>query len=142
MTELIDFVACDDVRFEQGGKLTLVGVYPDSVIVTPVQAEQTPVLAKVVLFIRMRFDEVLVPDEFGFRCLMNGQPVFTTGGPANVSNAARPVSFLVNCGPLPIAKSGVLDFELTLLKSHEVLETLHPEGIPVSIGVPPTPPAA
>ncbi|MBW2699747.1 MAG: hypothetical protein JRF33_02920 [Deltaproteobacteria bacterium] len=63
--KLLDFIACDDIRHELGGKLSLMGVFGDSIKLQVPKGAQKPFAFPLALYLRILIEENdSVPDRF------------------------------------------------------------------------------
>jgi hypothetical protein len=135
MNRLIDFIVSDDIRQEVSGKITLVGVYPDGIVGRTSTPEQPGMLQKLGIFMRLVVDEENPPDEFKIRGLVGGEEFASFEGTMTIGNSKRPITLAVVSGPFPLLLPG-LQFELTLSRKGEVVDSLRPMDVPISFSPP------
>lgn len=106
-------IVCDDIREELGGKLTLAGVYSNSLLLD--RSIAFPALMKsLCLFVRVSLeDRDPAPDRLTVRGSFNGEQVLEHGGTLNVGNRGEPVTVRLAFVPFTLRGFGELTFEFT-----------------------------
>jgi hypothetical protein len=140
--KLMNFVVCDDIRFEIGGKHTLVGVYDDLVFnVLPNAENNWPLIIRLAFFVRLQQDEgeKLDADRFEFCVTQIGLsekvPVFSQ--PIIKPIDTKTIHLIMTIGAFAVFKEGQIAFHVNFFKGQEIVLSLplgttqvHTRGIP------------
>ena len=131
---LLDFLICDDVRYEVGGKISLVGVYADGITVS---SQNGPViwpigLPKIGFFVRIQLEETdFRPERFVMSALHNGNLVGRYEGEVSISDSATHLTLALSATSFPLPAPGALSCAIELSKGEKSV-TLEPRlGTPV-----------
>lgn len=127
--KLIDFIICDDIRFEIGDKHTLVGLYGD--INFTQKKGHKPVLPAVIklgIFIRCMVDEKSVlPDAFILKIEHEKKgEIAKLEGKLQIPKTVKYVN-LATVNNYIIPEIGKIIFKLHFLKEKNVIEVIDPE---------------
>ena len=125
---LIDFIVCDDVRHEAGGKVTLVGVYADGIKIEGKVVSWPAQLPKLGVFAKVMLDaDDQIPESFSLTFKHNGERISSFDGPlATIRNRAKPIAIAVLAAGFVLPGPGGLSAELIFRKGENVLGTLAP----------------
>ena len=142
--KLIDFIVCDDIRQEIGGKVTLVGVYEDRIMINAPSpdAVRWPVQLKLGFFIRL-FNDGTGPDMDGFdlqvRC--NTKIICRLSGPLQVTPRQGLMNLFFVNSAIRFPTEGRLSVALIFKKDQEVVHEIRPDlSIQVAVAVAATAP--
>ncbi len=128
--KLLDFIVCDDVRQEIGGKVTVVGVYGDglNVHIPPGDIAGKPVI-KLALLARVLFEKSEEkPDSFYIDFNLNGKSITHVSGQLSVQ--APEISFLNIISILnqfAIPESGKLTFRIQFKLKEKIISDIVPD---------------
>ncbi len=122
--KLYDFIFCDDIRYEQNNKLSLMGLYNDCIIIksNKEDAIKWPIPMSLALLLRFKRDTGdEKPDTFELEYFIDKKSIVTIQGPVNIANPSLSTFNLImrNQG-MPIAP-GILGFTVKLLKKGKLL---------------------
>lgn len=128
--KLIDFVICDDIRFEMGGKHTLVGVYSD--INIPMQkgaSTKLPTVLRLSFFIRLLLDKDITPDAFILEYYINNEKtsIPTINGKMEIDKNIRYLNLAFSHDKFEIKNVGKLSFKLTLFNKDKIIQIIEPD---------------
>ncbi|MGD9108798.1 MAG: hypothetical protein PVI75_06485 [Gammaproteobacteria bacterium] len=122
--KLYDFIFCDDIRYEQNNKLSLMGLYNDCVIIQVNRGNAINWPLPMTLASLLRFqieanDEK--PDNFEFEYFMNGKHAIKIQGQINIDKTdLSSFNLAIKNRVVPI-EPGVLGFAIKLLKKGKLL---------------------
>lgn len=112
-----DFIICDDIRFEQLNKVSLMGLYNDRIAITVPEKKSIkwPLVMSLGLYVRVESVEKKIPSDFNFKIsfLMNDKELGGlqgSGKPASPSVAVVPAKV----PQFPITESGILKFVFSM----------------------------
>jgi len=142
--KLIDFIVCDDIRQEIGGKVTLVGVYEDRInINAPApDAVRWPVKLKLGFFIRL-LNDGSAPDMDGFDLLVlcEKKIICRLSGPLQVTPQQGLMNLFFVNSAVRFPTEGRLSVALIFKKTDEVVHEIRPDlSIRVAVAVAQTAP--
>lgn len=134
---LLDFIVADDVRREVGNKVSVMGVFNESINLSIQEDTSWPVLFRLGLYIRILIDEAdEIPDHFLLKIFHNNETIAEFGGTiALTTQGERPmlITLPLVANPLPIPSSGVLTFQLQLTsKEVNIFSSTSPFPVTIS----------
>lgn len=115
--KLINALFCDDIRFEAGNKLSLMGLYCDKIIYS--QNTKLPTIARLAILLKFKLgDKDAKPDSFEFKYFIKDKVLVNVKGKiqSNISN---------NNMQLVINAEGIMLEEGDLGYSIDVLDEKH-----------------
>jgi hypothetical protein len=123
--KLSHFIFCDDIRHEKNNKLSLMGLYNDSIIIQSRDKNKIKWPIQMILALALRFqidvgDER--PDNFKLEYFINKKSVIKIQGQVNIATASLSAFNLTLKAPIPI-ELGMLEFTIKLLKKDKILFT-------------------
>ncbi len=130
---------CDDVRNEEGKKLSLMGLYNEKIVfeAPPGQELKWPLSARLATFIRL---EMLAtdprPEDFKFELLLNGKVLIQIDGKIKVQQHATMANLSIKGEGVPLSP-GNLGCKLTLIGNGKVILD---EQIPTALVIDSAPP--
>ncbi|MCP4714554.1 MAG: hypothetical protein GY868_05500 [Deltaproteobacteria bacterium] len=137
--KIIDFIVCDDIRQEVGGKVTLVGVYADRLMVQAPEEQDTtwPLRLKLGFFMRLyNEDQAIEADSFELEVLYNGDTVLQKiKGRMAVSPDKRLINIYFVNNRFSIPGEGDLDLRLVFRKEGRKVLEISPD-VPFKINPP------
>jgi len=135
--KLIDFIVCDDIRQEVGGKVTLVGVYEDRIMINAPSpdAVRWPVQLRLGFFIRLLNDGSL-PDVDGFdlRIHCNGKIICRLSGPIAIPPRHGLINLFFVNSSVRVPGKGPLDVALIFKHAGTVVREIRPD-LSIQVGV-------
>jgi hypothetical protein len=138
--KLIDFIVCDDIRQEIGGKVTLVGVYEDRIMINAPSpdAVRWPVHLKLGFFIRLLNDGTAPDmDNFDLQVRCNGKPICRLSGPITIGPQQRLMNLFFVNSAVRFPSEGLLSVALMFKKKKETVFEIQPDlHIRVAVTVP------
>ncbi len=125
--KLIDFIVCDDIRQENLGKMTFVGVYQDGIEFSenPEGSLFPGLLPKLCFYIRFLF-EGQSADEMELRINFNSEEVARNRGPLTYTDPSKLVSLIIQNANFPVTGLGKFEFHLTLYSNKKELAKFSP----------------
>jgi hypothetical protein len=125
--QLCDFIVCEDIRFEIGNKVTLVGIFSDEIILSapPPKEVVWPAAIRLAVFARLRADEKRMPDRFKITVLHDGNAVGSFEGAILIVKPERAIHLTV-MNQVIMPAPGPVSFSLDLHRGPEHLGTLAP----------------
>jgi hypothetical protein len=126
---LIDFIVCDDVRQELGGKPSLMGVYNNLVLNLPPGTESLtwPFPLKLAFVVRCQIEAGEVkPDSFRVEFIQNGMTFTHVEGSALITENVTMFSLFVVHNAFPIAGLGPIHFRVIFRRGAELIQELEP----------------
>lgn len=120
---LLDFVVCDDIRFEQNNKFSLMGIFSDDIIISTIGAPPTwPFPMRLGFFARIvNLDARANTFELRFR--IGDKDIGAVSGSINVTHPEKVVSLPIVAHEFPL-REGILSFELSILSGATIVETI------------------
>lgn len=128
--KLIDFIICDDIRQETGGKLTLVGVYADRLIVHPPSGAEVswPITMKLGFFFRFFNDRALTSDSFTVDILFNkSERLQQIKGNGKIVPDKKLINIFFVNNSFTIPSYGVLTARIVFMQGGEEVYTVSPD---------------
>jgi hypothetical protein len=116
---LTDFIVCDDIRHEINRKVTLVGIYGDSInlISTPGTKVTWPLAMKLGLYIRLQIDstdEIKPNTLFELTCLHEGMEFMRFDGSMILKESIKSLFAIPLSAVIPFPGPGKITFALKL----------------------------
>lgn len=121
--QLANFIFCDDIRYEKNNKLSLMGLYNDSIIIQSSNKDRIkwPIQMVLALVLRFRMDaDDKKPDNFELEYFINKKSIAKIQGQANIPATSSSTFNLTTRTPIPI-EPGTLGFTIKLLKKDNLL---------------------
>jgi len=142
--KLIDFIVCDDIRQEIGGKVTLVGVYEDRIMInTPSrEAIRWPVQLKLGFFLRLLNDDTAPDmDNFELQVTSNKKTICRLSGPLKIKKQPGLMNLFFVNSAVKFPSEGRLSVALIFKKAEDVVYEIRPDlSIRVAVAVAKTAP--
>jgi len=137
---LIDFIICDDIRQEIGGKVTLVGVYEDRIMINAPSAEalRWPVRLRLGFFIRLLNDGSLTDvDGFDLQVRCNDKTLCRLSGPVQLPPRDRLMNLFFVNSSVRVPGEGGLGVALIFKRAGAVVREIRPDlSIQVRVAAP------
>ncbi len=128
--KITDFLVCDDIRHEIGGKMTLVGIYNDFVILKEKQDVKLPMTFRLGIYARIKMEnsEETIPDAFDFE-FSQGDNHGVAVSKCKIMIKDNPSSFALTVmfGNFPIKSEEKVKFKIRFYKSDVQLCELEPD---------------
>jgi hypothetical protein len=125
---VFSFIACEDLRHEVDGKVTLVGVFEG---LSFPKGTKFPSMLRIATQLRVKFDEgETVPDQASVSYRLNGKDLATAQGTLTIIKRNQPIPLNMPMLVLPVDAPGVLTIEYTFRASGKAI------GTPVSFEIP------
>jgi hypothetical protein len=136
--QLADFIVCDDVRFEMGNKMSIMGIYDDSILIPPpgIGSELLwPLAMRLSFFIRMHptaHDAAI--NGFEFIVTHEGEKIAFLDGAIAIRDPSKPLRLAISLSQLLLPSLGKLSFKIVLKNGSEVIsETDVPHNIRIAL---------
>lgn len=132
--QITDFIVCDDIRHEIGGKSSLIGVYGNGLKITVAEDYQGPLTFQCKIFLHVvAEEEEKAPDKIVIRALINDKEVFRSEGKSSGGRSIKMLAVPFQAD-IPIENPGVLALEATFFSDGEkVCEKLLPQNMLITI---------
>ncbi len=122
--KLYDFIFCDDIRYEQNNKLSLMGLYNDCIILksNSKDAIKWPIPISLALLLRFQRDiDDETPDTFEFEYFIDKKSIVKIQGQVSIPKPGLSTfNLTIRNQGMPIAP-GILGFTVKLLKEGKLL---------------------
>lgn len=119
---LIDFIICDDIRHEQGNKISVMGIYTESINLNLPPDIKWPFPFRLAAYLRIEFDEIdPIPDKFSVKISQNDKSLAQLEGIINPFGTSHTLALPFVINPLPLNGFGVLRIDVEVFKGNEVL---------------------
>jgi len=122
--KLIDFIVCDDVRIEMGNKLSIMGVYNDTLTLASPSGSDLPWPLALRLGIYSRFilsGNDQAPDHFRLTIRHETNEIAGGEGILMIQDPTKPFALALPLPQLAIPGPGYLHFQIALSKGATVL---------------------
>ena len=122
--KLHDFIFCDDIRYEQNNKLSLMGLYNDCIIIKSKSKDVIKWPVPMVLALLLRFcqdDGDEKPDNFEFEYFINKKFIVKIQGQVNIAKTSLSTFNLTIKTQGMLIEPGWLGFTVKLLKKDKLL---------------------
>lgn len=130
--KLIDFVLCDDIRYEMGNKVSLIGVYNDTIIFgeKTVADIKWPKAMKLGLYIRSLFTEnETFPNKFTVDISYNGKASLSVSGAIakqSVDEKGVLITVAVVADSFPFHGVGTVNFSIKYFENDKLIVEASP----------------
>jgi hypothetical protein len=130
--KILNYIFCDDIRHEIGGKVTLVGVYNDRIVFNPppnLKDVPWPVTLKLGVFVKLCFDsEDKDIDSFELELLLNNDKILQRINGKIAKKAERQFLNIVFVNPaLQIPSAGEINTRITFKENNKKITEVSPE---------------
>ncbi len=127
--KLIDFIICDDIRFETSGKNTLIGVYGDmNFTYKKGEAKPENVIYRMGVFIRCLIDEKdQIPDSFQLILIHSKKGALPPINGTLVSKEGIKLFNIAIVNNILLHTEGIITFKLTFKKMGKEISSLVPD---------------
>lgn len=108
----LDFVVCEDIRSEFGGKFSLMGVFPDTMLINFRAEEKWPFITRLSFYIKLDPEGAPPYPECKFQVFREG--TLKSAIPLQVATSMPTGTFvmMLNIQPFSISSPGILNFGL------------------------------
>ncbi len=131
--EIIDFIVCDDIRYEIGNKVTLVGVYGEAIVFgeKDISDVKWPKAMRLGIFMRSLFTpEEPFPNKFEIDILYDGEKKLSIPGvikrEVNAAQKEFMISVAVVAGSFPFHGVGPISFKLKYFENDKLIAEATP----------------
>jgi len=128
--KLVDFIVCDDIRQEVGGKVTLVGVYEDRLMINVPNpdAMRWPAKLKLGFFIRLLNDGTApAMDNFDLQVHCDKKTICRLSGPLKIKKQRGLMNLFFVNSAVRFPSEGTLSVTLLFKKSDDVVYEIKPD---------------
>jgi hypothetical protein len=134
---LIDFIICDDIRRELGNKVSIMGIYTESINLSLPPDTKWPIPFRLGAYVRIALDDIdPIPDKFSVKISQNDKSLAQLRGEITpIGGPSHTITLPIVINPLPLNGLGILRLEVEVLKGNEELlaETHSIEVVQASI---------
>jgi hypothetical protein len=120
-----NFIVCDDIRFEMGNKMSIMGIYDDTILIPSSQQGvdlKWPLPMRLAFFIRLYLlDPTSVPNRFEFIVIHEAEKIASVEGELSILDVSKPLRLAISVAQLPMPKPGNLSFKLVFKRDSEVI---------------------
>jgi hypothetical protein len=128
--KLLDFVISEDIRFEVGNKVSLMGVLNDQIILTPQSPDgfKWPIATKAGFFAKFQFskDDMII-DGIELKLLHNEKELGNLSVTAKLQDPNFPVLLPLIANPILLPGPGVMSFRFLMRKGSQVIKEIDTE---------------
>lgn len=119
--QISDFLIADDVRFEVGGKVSIMGVYNEDITLQGVPA--LPIPLKLGFYVRVKLDDEEVPDEFSLDVILNSNSIAGIKGKIQQVGTRKGdyIAIPLPANLFPIEAPGKMEFVLQLYSHGQIV---------------------
>jgi hypothetical protein len=141
--QLMDLVVCEDIRFEMGGKLSVMGILDETLALPPMRDNPgQPMPFKIALLLRLLRDlKAPTPDSFKLKIEQDFNTLFKTEGSLKIEGQSRLMRFVFQPIVLQGVQQGRVSVDFQLLAGGKPLFELSKLGYGINIAVQPPPQA-
>lgn len=121
--KLVDFIFCEDIRFEINNKLSLIGVFSDQIIlqVNDISKVTSPFRMRLAALFRFKIEEVKVhPDKFELEYFLNDKAIIKMNGAINISNPQLSTNLALTVEGITV-EPGNLGFIIKLFNQNDII---------------------
>jgi len=115
-----DFIICEDIRLEVGGKSSLMGVLGDNLNFHGQGINDWPKNITIAIFLRVDVGEDR-PSKFKIEAVLNGDQVALIEDDLTIPEKTKIISIPIIFRTLPIKETGTLDFLFEMLSDETLL---------------------
>jgi hypothetical protein len=132
--KLLDFLVCDDIRHEQGDKLSFMGVFGDSIRVNVPVGAPKPISLRLSIFLRFMIEDAdTLPDSCKVIFYSDRSEVQVTDLKFNTSGRPKLVGIPLPC-VFPVSKEATLSLKATFFSNgQQIFEATSPYELLVQI---------
>lgn len=138
--QVLDYIFCDDIRFEIRGKFSMIGLYHDSINIEAKNPETIiwPINLRIGVLVRVKLDaSTELQSEMGFRFSLkyNGEECASSEGSLGISSPSPGiVAFPMGPYMVPVKEAGNFTFNLRLRNADKEIAVLDsPFPLPVRV---------
>ena len=141
--QLLDLVVCEDIRFEVGGKLSVMGIIDEGLALPPMRDNPAqPIPFKVALLLRiLRGAQEPTPDGFKLKIEQDFNVLFKTEGALKLEGPSKLLRFIFQPIILQGVQPGRLTVDFQLLAGDKTVFEASQLGYGFNVGVQTPPPA-
>lgn len=133
--KIINFIVCDDIRREIGGKNTLVGVYDELNLNVHKGVNLTwPVVIRLGFYCNiLKEEENIECNKFEFIAINENQQIAQIGGTIDFTKEGRFANLSLLINAFSILKPGKIEFKIKFYKDNELIEELIPHDFYIKL---------
>jgi len=133
--KLVDFLICDDIRHEQGDKLSLMGVYGNSINLHIPKEVQKPIAWRFAVYLRVLVeDNDRIPDRCSVIFHDSKKELVNFNGPITISGRPVLLAFVLPHFITEILEDSALTAKITLsAEGQPILDVMAPYTLEVKI---------
>jgi len=121
---ILDFIVCDDIRYEVSNKITIIGAYADQLVfyVQDVTVDQWPKQLKLGFFIRIKLhEEDPIPDEFHVEFVQDGKIFTNVRGNFSAPSKITLFTLALVSDHFKIPGKGQINFNIKIFKNKKII---------------------
>ena len=122
--KFVDYIIAEDIRFEIGNKLSVMGVLSDEIKLNLPDNTQWPIPFRFGIFIRLEIeasDEI--PNRFVLKVDHNGNSIAQMNGSIEVEASVRTISLPLVIHPFPLPGYGAIRFDFEIYNNENLLKS-------------------
>lgn len=128
--KILDFIICDDIRNEMGGKISLMGIYQEAIEfqVTPDQKDLWPKSIKLGFYIKITTENIEEINTFVLAMKSDSEEVELGSGPINIPQGKniKTINIIAVHPSVALKKAGAISFLINFYKdSGTLIESLY-----------------
>ena len=122
--KFVDYIISEDIRFETGNKISIMGIYTDEIGLTLPDDIQWPIPFRFGVFIRLEFEESdVIPNRFVLKVDYNDNNIAQMDGNIEVKASARTISLPLVINPFPLPGYGAIQFNFEIYNNEGLLNS-------------------
>jgi hypothetical protein len=121
--KVTDFIIAEDIRYENGNKLSIMGIYNDEITVS-LPDDQWPIPFKFAVYIRINdLTSNSFPNRFLLKVTHNDEDIIRGVGQVQVISSKQTIVVPIVLFPFPLHGYGAYSFCLEVFKDNDLLLT-------------------
>lgn len=122
--KFVDYIISEDIRFETGNKISVMGIYTDEIRLSLPDDIQWPIPFRFGVFIRLKIEESdLIPNRFVLKVDHNDNNIAQMDGNIEIKASARTISLPLVINPFPLPGYGTIQFNFEIYNNEDLLNS-------------------
>lgn len=120
----LDYIIAEDIRFELGNKLSIMGIYSEEIRLNLPDDTQWPVPFRFGIFIRLKIEESdVTPNRFVLNVDHNDNNIAQINGNIGIMASVRTISLPLVINPFPLPGYGTVRFNFEIYNNEDLLSS-------------------
>ena len=118
---ITEFIICDDIRFEAGHKVSLMGLYSGEIVFSEDQKDKWPINFRFSCFIRL--ENNIGPGQYQFKLasMYDDENLFEASGDITPNEVSKSITIPLVGVFIKIPGPGIIDFNFTLTSDEQAI---------------------